>query len=138
MVSWQRIEELARQRPKFFIGHDLCDCGSGLARDAVSMLLDPTHALRRQKYSFELSDSKVGHFARQLRVQRAMKSLGDLIFDEVGFSNLSERQSGQRLTCFSAHLVIARTANIQITLFELVGEHEYLAEMIGSHGEALF
>jgi hypothetical protein len=63
-----------------------------------------------------------------------MKSLGDLIFDEFGPGNLSERQSLQRLTCFSSYLVIARPADIQITLFEFVGEHEYLAKLIASHG----
>jgi hypothetical protein len=31
-------------------------------------------------------------------------------------------------------VVIARPADIQITLFEFVGEHEYLAKLIASHG----
>src|SRR5262249_26461953 len=99
------------------------------------MMFDPTHALRRKKNLLELSNSKVGHFAGQLRIQRPVKSLGDLIVDEVGSRNISERQSRQRSAGLPAYVVIACTANVQITLFELVGEHEYLAKLIASHGE---
>jgi hypothetical protein len=64
-----------------------------------------------------------------------MKSLGDLIVDEFGSANISERQSRQRVTRLSACVVIACAADVQIALFELVGEDEYLAELILSHGE---
>jgi hypothetical protein len=101
------------------------------------MMFDPTRALGRKENSLELSDSKMGHFAGQLRI-RPMKSLGDLIFNEFGSGNISERQSGQRVTCFSAYVVIACTADVQITLFELVGEHKHLAKLIVSHGEESF
>jgi hypothetical protein len=63
-----------------------------------------------------------------------VKSLGDLIFNEVGSRDISERQSGQCVTCFSAHVIIACASDVQITLFEFVGEHEYLAKLILSHG----
>ena len=66
----------------------------------------------------------MGHFAGELRIQRPLKSLGDVVFDEVGSGNISERQGGQRVTCFSTYVVIACPADVQITLFELVGKHE--------------
>src|SRR5690242_14075388 len=133
--SRQRIEELARQRPKLFISHDLHDSRSSFARDTISMLFDPIRALRRKKNLLEFSDSKVGHFAGQLPIQRPVKRLGDLIFNEVGSGNLSERQSGYRVTCFATHVVIACPADVQIALFELIGEHEYLPKLVESHGE---
>jgi hypothetical protein len=64
-----------------------------------------------------------------------MKSLGDLIIDEVSSGNITERQSGQRGAGLSAYVIIACAADIQITLFEFVGEREYLAELVASHGE---
>jgi hypothetical protein len=66
----------------------------------------------------------VGHFTGQLRIQRPVKSLSDLIFNEVRSGNISKRQSSQRGTRFSAHVVIACAAEVQITLFEFVGKHE--------------
>src|SRR5687767_1187404 len=92
------------------------------------MTFDPTGALRRNENSLEIGDSKGGDFDGELRIQRPVKRLGDLVFDEVSSSNLSERHSGQCAACFSAHVVISRAANVQIALFELVGEHEYLAK----------
>jgi hypothetical protein len=32
-------------------------------------------------------------------------------------------------------VIIARAPDVQITLFEFVGEHEYLAKLILSHGK---
>jgi len=64
----------------------------------------------------------VGHFTGQLRIQRSMKSLSDLIFNEVRSANISERQSSQHAARFSVHVVIDSAAD---TLFELVGKHKY-------------
>src|SRR5689334_13353215 len=100
------------------------------------MMFDPTRALGRKKNLLELGDSKVGHFAGEVKIQRSMKSLGDLIFNEVGPGNISDRHRRQRRTGLSAYVVVACAANIQITLFELVREHKYLAELIASHGES--
>ena len=61
------------------------------------MMFDPTRAVGRKKNPFELSYSKVRHLASQLRIQRLMKSLSDLIFNEVSSGNISERQGGQRV-----------------------------------------
>ena len=97
------------------------------------MTFDPTGALRRKENSLEIGDSKAGDFGGESRIQRPVKRLGDLVFDEVSSSNLSERHSGQRAACFSAYIVIARAANVQIALFELIGEHEYLAKPAASH-----
>jgi hypothetical protein len=80
----------------------------------------------------------MGHFAGQPRIQRPVKSLCDLIFNKASPRNISERHSGQRVAGLLAYVVIACTADVQITLFELVGEHEYLAKLIASHGEELF
>ena len=99
------------------------------------MTFDPTRALGRKENSLELSNSKVGHVAGQLRIQRPMKSLGDLIFNEVRSGNISERQSGQSAACFSAHVVIASAADVEIAFFEFVGERKYLAKLITSHRE---
>ena len=134
-VSRQRIEELARQFRKLFVSHDFYHCGGSFAGDAISMMFDPTRALGRKKNSLEISDSKVVHFASQLRIQRPVKSRGYLIFNEVGSGNISERQGGQRVASLLAYVVIACAADVQITLFELVGEHEYLAKLVASHGE---
>ena len=62
------------------------------------------------------SDSKVGHVAGQLLIQRPMKSLRDLRFDEVCSGNMSERHSGERVMCVSSYVVIACAADVQITL----------------------
>ncbi len=102
------------------------------------MTFDPTRAFRRKENALEFSDSKVGHFAGQLRIQRLMKSLGDLIFDEVGPRNIAEQQSGQLTACFPAHVVIPRAANVHIALFEFVGERKCLAKLVASHGEESF
>jgi hypothetical protein len=67
-----------------------------------------------------------------------VQSLSDLIFDEIRSGNISERQSRQRATRFSAHLVIARPADAQVALFELIGERKYLAKLVPSHGEESF
>jgi hypothetical protein len=99
------------------------------------MMFDPTRTLGRKKNSLELSDRKTGYFAGQLRIQRFVKSLGDLIFNEVGAGNISERQSGQRGAGLPAYVVIACAADVQITFFEFVGEHEYLAKLVVSHAE---
>src|SRR5262245_53493385 len=101
------------------------------------MMFDPTRALGRKKNSLEFSDSKVGQFACKLRIQRPMKSLGHLIFNEVGSGNVSERQSRQDVAGLSAYEVIARAADVQVSLFKFVGEHEYLAKLVASHGKIL-
>ena len=98
------------------------------------MTFDPTRTLGRKENSLELSDGEVSHFTGHLRVQRQMKSLGDLIFNEVGSGNISERQSGQRTAGFSAHVVIARATDAQIAFFEVVGEHEYFTKPVAIHG----
>jgi hypothetical protein len=97
-------------------------------------MFDPTRASGRKKNLLELSDTKVVHFAGQLLIQRAVKSVGDLIFNEVGPRNISERQSGQRATGLPPYVVIACAADVEITLFEFVGEHEYLTKLVVSHG----
>ncbi len=102
------------------------------------MTFDPTRALGRKENSLEFSDSKMGHIAGQLWIQRPMKSLGDLVLNEVGSGNISERQSSQRVACFSAYVIITCAADVQITLFELVGEHEYLTKLVANHGEESF
>lgn len=99
------------------------------------MMFDPTRALGRKKNSLELSDSEVGHFGGQLRIQRPVKSRGDVVFDEVGCGNISDRQNGQRGAGLPAYVVIACAADAQITLFELVGEHECFAKLVASHSE---
>ena len=66
--------------------------------------------------ALNLSNSRVGHLARQLRIQRPIMSIRDLILDEVSPGNISERQSRQRITCFSSHIVIGCPADVQITL----------------------
>ena len=99
------------------------------------MVFDPTSALRRKKNTLEFSDRKVGHFASQPRIQTLVESLGHLIFNEVGFRNLAERQTCQLVARLPAYVIIACATDVQITLFELVGEHEGLAKLIASHGE---
>src|ERR1041384_1662962 len=98
------------------------------------MTFDPTRALGRKENSLEFSDSKVSYFGGQFRIQRPVKSLGNLIFNEVGSGNISERPIGQRFACFSAHVFIACAADVQITLFELVGKHKDLGKLIAGHG----
>ena len=75
----------------------------------------------------------MGHFLGQLRIQGPVKRLGDVVFNEVDAGNIAERQSAQLDAGLPAYIVIACAAYVQITLFELVGEHEYLAELIVSH-----
>ena len=99
------------------------------------MMPDPTRSLRRKKDALQISDSKVGHFAGQLRMQRLVKSLSNVIFNEVGSGNVSERHGGERSAGLFAYVIIARPADDQITFLELVGEREYLAELVAGHGE---
>src|ERR1041385_8336939 len=94
-ASRQWIEELARSRRKLFVSHDFHHCGSSFAGDAISMVLDPTRALWRKKNALEVSNVKVGHFAGQLRLQRPVQRLSDLIFNGVASRNSSERHSGE-------------------------------------------
>ena len=101
------------------------------------MTFDPIRALRREENALEFGNSEVSDITGQVRVQREMKSFSDLIFDEVSSGNFSERQSRQHATGFSAHVVIACPADVQIALFELVGEHEYLTKL-AIHGEESF
>ena len=93
------------------------------------MTFDPIRAPRREENSLELGNREASHITGQLRVQREMKSLSDLIFDEVRTGNFSERQSRQRAAGFSPHVVIAGAADVQIALFKLVGEDEYLTKL---------
>src|SRR6185369_4878721 len=58
-----------------------------------------------------------------------------LIFDEISSRNFAERQSAQGGAGLPPYVVIARPANVQITLFELVGKHEHFAKLVASHGE---
>src|ERR1043165_3750192 len=134
--SRQCIEELARKHSKLFVRHDFDHSGSGFTRDAISMTLDPTRAVGRKENSLELSHSKVSDFTGKVWIQRSMQSLSDLIFNELRPRNISERQSSQCAPCVSAHVIIARPAHIQITLFKLVGEHKYFAKPVASHRES--
>jgi hypothetical protein len=79
----------------------------------------------------------VGHFYGEVGIQRPMKNLGDLIFNELGSGNISERQGSQRSASLSAYVVIACAADVQITFLELVGKHEYLAKLVTIHGRII-
>src|SRR6266550_7761039 len=98
------------------------------------MTFNPVRALRREENSLEFGNREVSYITGQLRVQREMKSFSDLIFDEVSSGNISEGQRRQHTAGFSADVVIACAADVQIALFELVGEHEYLFELAATHG----
>ena len=97
------------------------------------MTFDPIRALRREENSLELGNGEVSHITSQLRIQREMKSLGDLILDQVSSGNFSERQSRQCGAGFPAQLIIARATNAPVSFLELIGEHEYLAKLIAIH-----